>query len=487
MRLIKHFPLYFVLLSSTLITGGCSVFQEIQNWSGNRIEIIDDLTTTSDVEGLEHNPLPTQQENEDSDEQLQSPKAHQRLDKILQDQGQGKYAGDEFNQQKFKQALDLMPKGLTEEKIYAYLLGLVGESYFHENDLLNQIAHTHYQNQLAYFQSQNKQHVNKAQPKKAVNLVILLDANYSMSTKMNGKRKLQLAQEEIEKFCGDLPKETSFTIRTYGPQSPDKKIPCSQSEKFFAGLKQPHKQESHSLSTAIDYAYQDLRQMDKKQTDPQNMILIISDFSETDDEILKKVQASKAKAEVHLIGLDVKAKTEKKLNKVFNHSNGNFESVSTQKELRKVLKLNSEDIVRVNEPWHLRATDKITRDYVSDKMILNKNIEKITKKVEQEHQRLTEANQYIKEHQAIDQDDWDKLDDIIEKRKDQVKQYADDRLNKIDTKLQQEFNSQTQKIEQSWVQSGQKKEALHQRKNERLKTEQETQNKNEPQNEQKQE
>lgn len=481
-RLDKYFPSFFILCLIIILISGCSsMVQEVQNWAGNRIEIIDDVTVTIDDDNLDQDDNPNRKRES---QMIQSPKAHLKLDKILQDEGRGKYAGEQFNKQKFMEALDLLPKGLTEEKIYAYLLGLVGENYRNETDILDQIAHSNYHKQFVFYQpkSNNKSQASSSVKKKSMNVVFLLDASNSMGDEMNGKKKINWAKEAVLKLSKKLPPNTSYTFRVFGRRSYDKKASCFDSEKKvsarsdgdnqqLAAAVQPIQPTGWSpLSKAIENAYNDLK---KNGNSHQNVIFVISDNTDScgKDPVLtsKKLNSSGVKAQIHFIGLDVSAEGEKDFKKITDLSNGNFEVVTNQKEFDQVIELYAQDLLRINEPWQMQATDKITRNYVSDKTRLFHHVEEISNKVQQEHERLTEANQYIRDKQKIDREDWSKLSNMIDSRKDQVEKYADDRLRQINNKLDQEFNSQTQKIMNSWSKEGKDVQHLEARKNERLK------------------
>ena len=479
------------------MSGCSSLIQEVQDWTGNRIEVVDDVTVTTD----DDDDLSREGPEVKHPERIKSPKAHLKLDKILKDEGRGKYAGEQFDKKKINEALDLLPKGLTEEKVYAYLLGLVGENYYKETDLLDEIAHSSYDKQFVFFQKDKQQRKNeKSSSSKAgaLNVVFLVDASNSMNNPLDGKKKIQLAKEAALTLAQKLPAGTFYTFRVYGRQSNDKSTSCLDSvkkvstklngnlEQLSKALKSLQPKGWSPLSKALESAYQDLRANAKRNPVAHNMIFIISDNTDScgKDPVVasKKLNAaSDVKAQIHFIGLDVNEEAEKDFKKITEVSNGNFEIVSNQAELKQVLNLHTEEILRLDEPWQMKATDKITRNYVSDKSRLQHHVEKISNKVQQEFERLSEANQYIKDKQKIDGEDWQKLNHMIDDRRNKVEKYADDRLQQISSKLDQEFKSQTQKIMKSWSSEGKDVQTLEARKNARLKALKKPQNQsNEP-------
>lgn len=484
----RYFPFCFILCICSLIISGCSsLIQELQDWTGNRIEIVDDVTTTID----DDDDFRKDDSETDPSESIKSPKAHLKLDKILKDEGRGKYAGEQFDREKINEALDLLPKGLTEEKVYAYLLGLVGENYYKEKDLLDEIAHSNYNKQFVFYQNKKAKQSQSAQSG-AINVVFLLDASNSMNNMMDGKKKIQLAKEAALTLAQKLPVGTYYTFRIYGRQSDHKPTSCLDSEKKVStklnGNLQKISKEIKSLqpkgwsplSKAIENAYIDLKENAARSAVSHHMIFVISDNTDSCGEdpvkASKKLnKTSKIKPQIHFIGLDVSAEAEKDFKKITEVSNGNFEVVTNQAELKQVLHLHTEEILRMNEPWQMKATDKITRNYVADKSRLRYHVEKISNKVQQEYERLSEANQYIKEKQKIDGEDWLKLNDMIDHRRSQVENYADSRLQQISSKLDQDFNQQTQKIKQSWSSEGKDVQTIEARKNQRLKALEKTQ------------
>ncbi len=483
-RLTRYFPYFLIFCSIIVFLSGCSsLVQEVQKWTGNRIELIDDVTVTTDDDDWNQDDP----EGKRQPETLQSPKAHMKLDKILRDEGRGKYAGEQFNKQKINEALDLLPKGLTEEKVYAYLLGLVGENYYKETDVLDEIAHSNYYQQSIYYQPKNHQ-ANQKPPssqKNSMNVVFLLDASNSMNHKMDGKKKINWAKEAVVKISEKLPPGTLYTFRVFGRPSHDKNTSCVDSEKKISTQLQGNYEQISKviqtvqpvgwspLSKALENAYSDLKKNVRQNPASQNVIFVISDNTDScgRDPVVtsKKLNSSGVKAQIHFIGLDVSLEAEKDFKKISEISNGNFEVVRNQQELKQVVHLHTEEILRVNDPWQMKATDKITRNYVSDKTRLRHHVEKITDKVQQEYERLNEANRYIKEKQKIKDEDWFKLNDLIGERRDKVEKYADDRLKQINQKLDQEFNNQTQKIMKSWSREGKNIKELEDRKKERLK------------------
>lgn len=59
-----------------------------------------------------------------------------KLEEILATKQEGAFAGDHYDKKAVEEKLQQMPKGLSDEETYAYLLSLVGESYVQYRDTI---------------------------------------------------------------------------------------------------------------------------------------------------------------------------------------------------------------------------------------------------------------------------------------------------------------------------------------------------------------
>lgn len=464
-----------LIISTSLLFTGCGdVVQNIQDSVGNQITAVDDFNEDS----------ATEEEGSEEKKTFETPKPHHSVEKIVKDKGEGKYASHLYDQKQVEQALDQMPKGMAEDQIYAYLLGLVGENYLNEKTMLDTINMKDSQKQFSRLVGELQK---KKKPAQKANIVVLLDTSNSMSDEMNGRKKLDWARESILQFARSLPPNTSLTVRTFGAQRKGKTDSCQKSELLFADQAyKANTQESNlsnkmnklkaqgwsPLGKAIKETKQDFVKGKGNQSPTENMLFIITDNGETckgDPMTAGRVlHQAKEKIRINVIGLQTSGNAEKDLQQLANEVNGHFEVVDQVLELQQVMQMNIQDIVRINDPWPLQSLDYVTRNLRSDQQRLNRHYHQLRQKLEREYQRLTKANDYINKKKKISGRDWVRLEALIQERYDQMDNYANNRWNKINQQLIQDFNKQTSKIKQVWVKSGQNPAILEQRKNQRV-------------------
>jgi Mg-chelatase subunit ChlD len=465
-----------LIVSTSLLFSGCgAVVQNIQDSVGNQITAVDDFN-----EGAAEEEEGSKKEKKT----LETPKPYHTAEKIVRDEGEGKYASHLYDQKQVEQALDQMPKGMAEDQIFAYLLGLVGENYLNEKTMLDTINLKDSQKQFSRLVSEVQK---KKKPAQKANIVVLLDTSNSMSDEMNGRKKLDWARESILQFARSLPPNTSLTVRTFGAQKKGKTDSCQKSELVFAGQAYTAKTQEAALSkkmnklkaqgwspleTAIKATKQDFVKGKGNQAQTENMLFIITDNGETckGDPITagRVLHQAKEKIRINVIGLQTSGNAEKDLQQLASEVNGHFEVVDQVLELQQVMQMNIQDIVRINDPWPLQLLDYVTRNFRSDQQRLNRHYYQMRQKLEREYQRLTHANDYINKKKKISGRDWVRLEALIQERYDQMDNYTDHRWNKINQQLILDFTKQSNKIKQVWVKSGQNPAILEQRKNQRV-------------------
>lgn len=482
-----YFPLFF-MLSTLLFLAGCgSVLQEVQKSTGNQIGIVDDQTDDSS------NDEEKDQETKES-KQIVAPKHHRKVEKIMTDPGEGKYSGSLFDEKKVNEALDQMPKGLSEEESYAYLLGLIGENYFDEKEMIDSIDGEKPE-QLKQLISEFKPLVTNKKTKgstqgapanKKANVVVLLDASSSMADYMSGKKKLDWAHEATMKFAKNLSQGTSFSLRVFGARSKEKKVSCQKSESLY--FTQSFQASEHTkltgvlskvqpmgwspLAMTMKATYSDLKKAKAKNPHSENVLLVISDNAETCKgnpvAEVKKLHNSDQKIRVQIIGLNVYNKAERELKQIAMAANGHFEAVETVLELQQAIQMNLQDLKRVNEPWQLRVTDHISRVYRSDQSRLLKKYKSLKQKNKRELQRFVQANDYLRDQQKISDQDWEQLAALIQNRYKKIDGYAENRWQDLNQQLTVNFTTQNTELERLWTVGGKKKADLEKRQNQRI-------------------
>lgn len=484
----------FLLICFTL-AGCATVMEQIQQTTGSQIKKVEELAATDvEVEEAKEETVSTEKE-----EIPKSPAPHIELEQILEDEGRGKYAGEDYDKTKVIRALKRMPKGLSEDKAYAYLLGLVGENYKQDVEVFDGMKGPNYEQKIVTWQalqppkpaiSQEKEPENGEKPippPKKANFIVLLDASSSMKGKMNEKSKMYWAEKSVRDFAASLPKETTtFTLRVYGHQGSndkkDKEISCMSTEKLYSASEFDETKMNEALQKAkatgwtplahaIKSSYEDLQKGTPATV--ENIVLIISDGKDTCGgdpvQAAKLLQKSKVPVSLHVIGLDVEGETESELRGIADAVGGDYETVADPGELKKTLQSYREFIQQMNEPWQLRAADALLKAYQFDYQRLNKHYDAMMKKTDEEHRRLDEANDFIKQSGQIDGEAWVEIGNWIDQRWKQVGHYSDRRWKEISMELDNEWDEQLSELEESWKEEGGNPEVLEKRSQQRLK------------------
>ncbi|SEM67221.1 vWA domain-containing protein [Lihuaxuella thermophila] len=497
MRRKPNFPLLVCSVCICFLMSGCAtVMEQIQQTTGSRIEKVDELVTD------EPEREPAEEIKIDKEEDIpKSPAPYVELEQILNDDGKGKYAGEEYDKSAVIEALDQMPKGLSEDKAYAYLLGLVGENYKKEVERYHEMEQPDYgQKLLAWEGRKSGSNVGKSPiigalagspvqpqpPAKKANIVVLLDASSSMNGEMDGKSKLFRAEEAILQFASKLPKDTAvFTLRVYGHRGSnkdeDKEISCSSTDKLYSASQVDTGKLNSSLQEirptgwtpfahALSTSYQDMQKGAPGQV--ENIVLVISDGKDTCGgdpvQAARSLNRSDARSIIHVIGLAPDEEAEKQLRQTADITGGDYHHVSNHAELMGSLQTYLKWIQRTHEPWQFRAVESIAKSYHYDHKRLEQHYQQLVQKTDQEYQRLDQANDYIKEKGKIDGEAWIQIGNWIDHRWKQVGNYADQRWKEIGTRLDEEWEDRYSEIQEAWQEEGGKPEELEKRKQEVL-------------------
>src|SRR5690606_11003248 len=116
-------------------------------------------------------------------------------------EGQGKYAGDNYDEEKVKAELDNLPINLTTEEAYNDLIPLLAEDYEPEVETLDNLD----PNIRTNIEMPEGVNPPEGELPKQVNVEILLDASGSMAGRVSGGVKMALAKEAIRDFVSKLP------------------------------------------------------------------------------------------------------------------------------------------------------------------------------------------------------------------------------------------------------------------------------------------
>jgi Ca-activated chloride channel homolog len=500
-----HFLLIGMLVAAAFSLSGCSpVLQQIKQTAGSQIDKPDELNRLDQL-AVKDNQSTTEEREIEKDDLPQSPAPHTDLLDILADRGEGEYAGDEYNQSKVMKALKQMPKGLSDDKAYAYLLGLVGENYKKDVQFFDELSKTSYKEKVDAWQEVADRWKPKTTQKpglkptallknplvapvhpKKINFVILLDTSKSMDGKMDGKTKMDYAKAAIQKFADSLPKETTaFQLRVYGNQGSakeeDKSLSCQSTAKLISGegLDDDKWKEVVDKIKPIGYTPMALAILTSKQdmmpgapTQAENQVIIVSDGYENCGgdpvQAAKELHLSDALANVHVIGIDVDPETEAKLRQVTDVTGGDYMTVSGPAQLDQAFKERILSLKLADSPWQMRALDTIMKEHSLDENRLEQFHDQLLGKIEREYNRLDKANRFVEETGKVDTETFDTINNWIHERKSQLEDYSDRRQQEIGIELDQDWRKQASALLEDWSKEGGEKTEIIQNANQLL-------------------
>ncbi|MDM5318211.1 VWA domain-containing protein [Fictibacillus sp. b24] len=280
-----------------------------------------------------------------------------------------------------------------------------------------------------------------------LNVVILLDASGSMAGKVSGTDKMTAAKEALKKFAGGLPKDANVLLRVYGHKGSnddkDKKLSCESTEVMYplgaydAGAFQQSLSKFKPtgwtpLAASIEAAEKDLQ-----GKEGNNVVYIVSDGIETCDgnpiEAAKKLHKSNIQAKVNIIGFDVDNEGQQQLKAVAEAGGGEFQSVSSQKELFDEVESNWSKAMhdaRIN--WSLSMDSSSVNWSSSGKgHSMRKVYSKMLDSISDEFELLRSVKMELYNQKKMTNEELDKLDKLIFSRYEKLREYS---TNKHDAK-----------------------------------------------------
>jgi Ca-activated chloride channel family protein len=271
----------------------------------------------------------------------------QNIDKLLAE-GPGKYAGNKYDKKKVEQEM-LKVKNAPARAQYNKIVELLAEDYTPAKKYFENFD-TSIGQMTAPPDAKggsNGTGSSSQANKQKVNVEILLDASGSMNAKIEGKTKMELAKEAINKFLSSLPKEVHVSLRVYGNKGSnkpaDKAISCQSSDIIYP--LQPYDSASFNqaitpvkpmgwtpLARAIQQAQTDLQ----SETGAKNIVYVVSDGVETcgGDPVAaaQALHSSNIQAVVNIIGFDVDDAGQRALKAVAEAGSGKYATVKTAQD-----------------------------------------------------------------------------------------------------------------------------------------------------------
>ena len=203
------------------------------------------------------------------------------------------------------------------------------------------------------------------------NIEIILDASGSMAGSVDGKTKMELAKEAINKFLASAPKDAKISLRVYGHKGSnsdaDKNVSCSSSELIYGSkaynqaefskvLNQFQPSGWTPIADSLKKAKADLASFDSKTN--TNLVFLVSDGIETCEgnpvAAAKELASSTIAPIVNVIGFDVDQQGQKQMREVADAADGIYTTVNNQEELQAEFD-KAKEILQRWEDWKNKA------------------------------------------------------------------------------------------------------------------------------------
>lgn len=438
-----------ILLCSVIILSACTGekdegIKEEQNNKNTEETVVQDKSEGDSKEfKLQELPLPTSIE-----EVVQYPA------------GPFSSGGSVFDEeiQKVFREIPAFPEGVKEEELnelFAYLYSLFKKEY---QDLREGI--TSYS-----INGKESTEIQGQEEPGSFNVEIILDSSGSMGNYMDGKTRMELAKESIQKFASTLPEEANVSLRVYGHKgtgkASDKALSCSSNELVYSPGPYSEAKMNEALNSfkpagwtplaaSLQQAKEDLAPY--KGENNTNIVYVVSDGIETCDgdpiQAAEELKNSGISPIVHVIGFDLSSKDQKQLEEIAKAAGGTYTNVKNQKQLQdefnktaqnasewfswkvgeqsKILghsvKQKGDLLARLNQ-W--RLDNSLERQTINNSLdILARDHKKITQ--DQKNKLKALNNEFYKNQEKEIEELYDTLRNEIEKEKEEQSKQIDE-------------------------------------------------------------
>jgi Ca-activated chloride channel homolog len=282
------------------------------------------------------------QKEEKKEEKTEFPKAATEAEDMMLE-GPGKLVDDNYSEEAMKDAFAKIPNKLSTNEAYDAVIHYLAE---------------YYKEDYKYYKNLNTTIEVPVSDKpgngKALNVAILLDSSGSMAAKVGSKTKMEIAKEAVRNYASKLPQGSNVMLRVYGQKGSnadsDKKVSCESTEVVYELNTYNEDGFQNSLDKfkptgwtpiagAIQAAQKDLEGQNGDKA--ENLIYVVSDGVETCNgdpaAAAKAIADSSAKAQVNVIGFDVKNEGQQSLRKIAQAGGGEYHSVNSAADFEKYL------------------------------------------------------------------------------------------------------------------------------------------------------
>ncbi|OYD06322.1 vWA domain-containing protein [Paludifilum halophilum] len=357
-------------------------------------------------------------------------------------QGPGKYAGDNYNEEKVKAELDKIDPEASKEEIYSTVMDLLAEDFSSVQKSFEQVDTSFTIDSVSPGTDVEKPSLDQ------YNVSILLDASGSMEAQVNGGQKMDVAKEAVETFVSNFPKEANVSLIVYGHKGSnseeDKQLSCSKIEEiyplstydestFSKAIKQVDATGWTPLADAIKKSGETLK--DNSDKNSKNVVYIVSDGLETcggnpakEAEALQKDGIS---ATVNIVGFDVNNTEQRALKEVAEAGGGTFTSASSKSDLKSYFEGQYNKLELEWMQYEILVGGNITderEDRINDLVAIR---DEFLEKKEREQENVEKVMDYLKT-KGIEES----IKTDYKNRKRKIHRYLWDMYKKLDKELQ---------------------------------------------------
>lgn len=193
-----------------------------------------------------------------------------------------------------------------------------------------------------------------------LNVQVLFDASGSMSGRVGGRPKIDLAKEAVEEFVQRLPEGVNVSLRVYGHlgsnRQADKAVSCGTTEDVYPFGAYDESRFSAALDSFSPTGYTPIaRAITDAATDLEALpgelpsaVYVVSDGEETcgGDPVAaaRDLVADDVQAVVNIIGLDVGNAEARALRAIATAGNGEYLSANSAADLRRALRAQRDEL-----------------------------------------------------------------------------------------------------------------------------------------------
>lgn len=381
-------------------------------------------------------------------------------------QGPGKYAGDNYDEEKVKAELDKIDPKATKEEVYSTVMGLLAEDFSSVINRLKKID-------TSYNVNSKKPGTDVDKPKfDQYNVSILLDASGSMAAQVSGGRKMDVAKDAVETFVSTFPEEANVSLIAYGHKGSnsqkDKVLSCSEIEEIYPLSTYDQSTFSNALKTVDATGWTPLADAIKKSgktlkanadKNSKNVVYIVSDGLETcgghpakEAEALQKDGIS---ATVNIIGFDVNNAEQQALKEVAEAGGGTFTSANSKSDLESYFESEYDELKREWFDYSIKAELDIGEQSTQKVNELSEISDQFYEMEQREQDNILTAVEYLENEgkdqgiKTFTQERYRKIHDyfweMYDSLKDEVMENDSESTKKVDDEVQKKMDELEQK------------------------------------------